>query len=75
MTFASAFVFLVAIGAGLFWSGMSRSKNALAMITACMFGVSVVTIQVGKPESSKVVSSCKLTRNAEIFSGCYLGLV
>ncbi|TPX35991.1 hypothetical protein SmJEL517_g01851 [Synchytrium microbalum] len=45
MTFAPAFTFLVAVGVALFWSGMSRAKNALTMTFACGVAFSIVAIQ------------------------------
>ncbi|KAJ3206657.1 hypothetical protein HDU67_008032 [Dinochytrium kinnereticum] len=41
----SAFVFIMTPGVGFFYSGMTRSKNALSMIMLCMLAMCVVTIQ------------------------------
>lgn len=45
ITMASALVFLMTPGLGLFYSGLSRSKNALSLIMICMLALAVVTLQ------------------------------
>ncbi|TPX50373.1 hypothetical protein SeMB42_g02275 [Synchytrium endobioticum] len=42
---SAALVFLMTPGLGLYYSGMTRAKNALTMIMVCMLANSVVTIQ------------------------------
>ncbi|KAJ3414625.1 hypothetical protein HDV05_006266 [Chytridiales sp. JEL 0842] len=45
LLWAAALVFIMTPGLGFFYSGMSRSKNALSMIMLCMAASCVVTIQ------------------------------
>ena len=42
----SALVFIMTPGLGLYYSGMSRNKNALSLIMICMLAYCVVTLQV-----------------------------
>ncbi|KAJ3145363.1 hypothetical protein HDU89_007116 [Geranomyces variabilis] len=42
---SSALVFLMTPGLGMFYSGMSRSKNALSLIMTSMLSMSIITIQ------------------------------
>ncbi|KAJ1537574.1 hypothetical protein HK405_014529, partial [Cladochytrium tenue] len=45
LLWGAALVFVMTPGLGLFYSGMSRSKNALTMIMLCMTAMCVVSIQ------------------------------
>ncbi|KAJ3270380.1 hypothetical protein HDU76_011171, partial [Blyttiomyces sp. JEL0837] len=45
MLWGAALVFIMTPGLGFFYSGMSRSKNALTMIMLCMCAMCVVSIQ------------------------------
>ncbi|KAJ3135185.1 hypothetical protein HK101_004267 [Irineochytrium annulatum] len=45
MLWGAALVFIMTPGLGFFYSGMTRSKNALSMIMLCMCAMCVVTIQ------------------------------
>ncbi|KAJ3317757.1 hypothetical protein HDU76_001067 [Blyttiomyces sp. JEL0837] len=45
LLWGSALVFIMTPGLGLFYSGLSRAKNALTMIMLCMVAMSVVSLQ------------------------------
>ncbi|TPX66253.1 hypothetical protein SpCBS45565_g04581 [Spizellomyces sp. 'palustris'] len=45
LLWGAAMVFLMTPGLGLFYSGMSRSKNSLSLIMISMLAMSVITIQ------------------------------
>ncbi|KAJ3040987.1 hypothetical protein HDV00_010059 [Rhizophlyctis rosea] len=45
LLWGAALVFIMAPGLGLFYSGMSRAKNALSLIMICFLAVAVVSIQ------------------------------
>ncbi|KAI9356778.1 ammonium transporter AmtB-like domain-containing protein, partial [Zopfochytrium polystomum] len=45
LLWGAALVFIMTPGLGLFYSGMSRSKNALTMIMLCMTAMCVVSLQ------------------------------
>lgn len=41
-----ALVFLMIPGLGFFYSGLARKKNALSLITLCLWSVALVSVQV-----------------------------
>ncbi|KAI9005384.1 ammonium transporter AmtB-like domain-containing protein [Gaertneriomyces semiglobifer] len=45
ITICAALVFFMTPGLGLFYSGMSRSKNALSLIMISMLAMSIITVQ------------------------------
>ncbi|KAI8869461.1 ammonium transporter [Ramicandelaber brevisporus] len=45
MLSATAFILLMITGLGFFYSGMSRSKNALSMLMLCALSLAIVTVE------------------------------